>query len=132
MNAIVCRNQSTVVSGPCDDCVIDTDPNGSSWTSFNSSTCNDEDPNAGDRYEPIITDLSNSTTCVKQFSCDPTNNDLLFATYDVPSWNATGVCSYQDNTIYPMIVYCDINGIYTDESNIIYFHSMACRNSSTV
>ena len=120
------------ILGPCDACEIDTDPNSSSWTSFNSSTCNDEDPNAGDRYEPIITDLSNSTTCVKQFSCDSTNDDSLFMIYDIPSWEVNGACSYIDNTTYPVTLFCNSNGTYTDESMSLYVHSAMCRNSSTI
>ena len=130
IGAYVCKKNA--IAGPCDGCVIDTDPNSSSWSSFNSSTCNDEDPNAGDRYAPTITDISNSTTCAKQFSCDPTNNDLLFMNCDVPSWGVSGVCSYIDNTTYPVTLYCNTNGTYTDADSILYLHSMVCRNSSAV
>ena len=131
IGAYVCKKNA--IAGPCDDCAIDTDPNSSSWSSFNSSTCNDEDPNAGERYEPIITDLSNSTTCIKQFEC-ASPEDFVFIRADFPSISVYNVCSIGNDTSNPdtpLKLYC-INGTYSDEGGNIITHAIVCRNQSTV
>ncbi|PAV67846.1 hypothetical protein WR25_14977 [Diploscapter pachys] len=131
IGAYVCKKDA--IAGPCDDCVIDTDPNGSSWTIFNSSTCNDEDPNAGEHYEPIITDLSNSTTCIKQFEC-ATPEDFIFIRADAPSVSVYNMCSNANDTSNfdtPFKLYC-INGTYSDEGGYYNMNAIVCRNQSTV